>query len=244
MPLPVTESLVRKLRSKGVGIALQAGSTISERAIFEPPCSVQWISTENDFSMGAFSYGVNGYYSNVTMGRYCSIGEAVNIGRSNHPLSWISTSPFFYLDRPFMDVGRDFPDGDAFHRYAAPIRPGTNVPQPGTITIGNDVWIGHGAFIRPGVTIGDGAVIGGMSVVMSDVPPYGVVAGNPATLRRFRLPTRIIERLLELRWWEFAPWQLSPVDFTIPELAVDQLQDVVQTVESYKPLLVYVRDQT
>jgi putative colanic acid biosynthesis acetyltransferase WcaF len=48
------------------------------------------------------------------------------------------------------------------------------------IVIGNYVWIAAGAFIGPGVTIGEGAVIGARAVVVKDVEPWTVVAGNPA----------------------------------------------------------------
>jgi len=48
------------------------------------------------------------------------------------------------------------------------------------VTIGNGVWICAGAFIGPGVTIGDNSVVGARAVVIKDVPPGTVVAGNPA----------------------------------------------------------------
>lgn len=48
------------------------------------------------------------------------------------------------------------------------------------IVIGKQVWIAAGAFIGAGVTIGDGAVIGARAVVMKDVAPWTIVAGNPA----------------------------------------------------------------
>ncbi len=52
------------------------------------------------------------------------------------------------------------------------------------IRIGRNVWIGFDCCVLPGVTIGEGSVVGARSVVGDDVPPYTVVAGNPA--RRIR----------------------------------------------------------
>lgn len=48
------------------------------------------------------------------------------------------------------------------------------------ITVGNDVWFCGGVTVVPGVTIGDGAVVAAGAVVVHDVPPYTLVAGNPA----------------------------------------------------------------
>lgn len=48
------------------------------------------------------------------------------------------------------------------------------------IVIGDDAWIGFNVAILKGVTIGEGAIVGAGSVVTKDVPPYTVVAGNPA----------------------------------------------------------------
>ncbi len=52
------------------------------------------------------------------------------------------------------------------------------------IRIGDKVWIGFNAVILKGVTIGEGAVVGAGAVVTKDVPPYAVVAGNPAKVVR------------------------------------------------------------
>src|SRR5690242_5383336 len=56
------------------------------------------------------------------------------------------------------------------------------------VWIGPNVWIGFDACVLPGVTVGRGSVVGARSVVVDDVPPYTVVAGNPA---------RVIRRLEE-----------------------------------------------
>jgi carbonic anhydrase/acetyltransferase-like protein (isoleucine patch superfamily) len=54
---------------------------------------------------------------------------------------------------------------------SAPARP---------IRLKDNVWLGFDVCVLPGVTIGEGSVVGARSVVCNDVPPYAVVAGNPA----------------------------------------------------------------
>ena len=69
--------------------------------------------------------------------------------------------------------------------------------------IGSDVWIGANAVIGRNVVIGDGAVIGAGAVVVEDVEPYTIVAGVPALPLKKRFDDKTIERLLNIRWWEF-----------------------------------------
>lgn len=54
------------------------------------------------------------------------------------------------------------------------------------VTVEDDVWIGARAIILPGVTIGTGSIIGAGAIVTKDVPPFSVVAGNPAKIIRKR----------------------------------------------------------
>jgi acetyltransferase-like isoleucine patch superfamily enzyme len=63
----------------------------------------------------------------------------------------------------------------AFTDPSAPARP---------IRLEDNVWLGFDVCVLPGVTIGEGSVVGARSVVCSDVPPYTVVAGNPARVVR------------------------------------------------------------
>jgi acetyltransferase-like isoleucine patch superfamily enzyme len=69
----------------------------------------------------------------------------------------------------------------------------------GDVVIGDRVWIGYRAIILPGITIGEGAVVGAGSVVTRDVPPFAIVAGNPARI--------IGERNRDLTYrLSFDPW--------------------------------------
>ena len=53
-----------------------------------------------------------------------------------------------------------------------------------------------------GVSIGDGAIVAACSLVTKDVPPYAVVGGVPAKIIKYRFSEEVIERLLQIKWWE------------------------------------------
>ena len=54
------------------------------------------------------------------------------------------------------------------------------VDVKGEVHIKHDAWIGAGCIILPNVTIGEFSIVGAGSVVTKSVPPFSVVAGNPA----------------------------------------------------------------
>jgi acetyltransferase-like isoleucine patch superfamily enzyme len=168
---------------------------------------LKWTEFHHSLELGAFSYHVSGYAFAARIGRYCSFGEEVQIGRQNHPMSWSSTSPAFYLRDPLFDVGQGFEGADAFHADCS-IAEGPSTQVRATC-IGNDVWIGHGSYIAAGISIGDGAVIAAKTVVVKDVPPFAVVAGNPGVIKKWRLEPDLISPMLRCAWWRFAPWQLK-----------------------------------
>lgn len=66
--------------------------------------------------------------------------------------------------------------------------------EPQQIVVEDDVWIGHGAIILAPSRLGRGAIVAAGSVVVSNVPPYAIVGGNPARLLKMRFtPEQIIE---------------------------------------------------
>jgi virginiamycin A acetyltransferase len=102
---------------------------------------------------------------------------------ANHRSDGISSFPFAIFDGGFAE-GR-------------PSMPG---PGPDTV-IGHDVWIGTRATILPGARLGNGTIVGAGAVVSGDVPPYSIVAGNPARVLRRRFDAATVTRLLEVAWW-------------------------------------------
>lgn len=78
---------------------------------------------------------------------------------------------------------------DQEHRFT----PATGVRDQGftvaAITIGDNVWIGRGAYVGPGSRIGAGSIVAANSVVRGAFPPAVLLAGAPATIRRRILPS-------------------------------------------------------
>ena len=136
--------------------------------------------------MGRYSYcGYNCRMTDVTIGAFCSISDAVVVGGAEHPVRFVSTSPVFHEGRNCL--------GANFSKHA--------YPRGGHTQVGNDVWIGYGAMLKAGVTVGDGAVIGMGSVVTRDIPPYEIWAGNPARRIRARFDAQTAAGLARSEWW-------------------------------------------
>ena len=89
----------------------------------------------------------------------------------------------------------------------------SNLPSKGDTILENDIWIGYDATIMPGVTINNGAIIGSKAVVTKDVPPYAIVAGNPAKIVKMRFSENIINELLKIKWWD---WDIIKITRNIP----------------------------
>jgi virginiamycin A acetyltransferase len=73
----------------------------------------------------------------------------------------------------------------------------------GDIIIENDVWIGANSTVMSGIKIGNGAIVAAGSTVTKDVPPYAIVAGNPAKVVKYRFTDEQIKKLLSIAWWDW-----------------------------------------
>jgi virginiamycin A acetyltransferase len=187
---------------------LQVDVTPSFKALcYEGPVN---LTSENQFSgecfVGAFSYIQHKCeLTNTWIGRFCSISSWVCAGPGQHHIHALSSHPF--VSDPTGSIAR-LGQFDAYRRILAP-RP-ISVPEETArrqsapnITIGNDVWIGMRAIIMGGITVGDGAVVAAGAVVTKDVAPYSIVAGVPAREIKKRFEPGIIQKLLQLRWWDY-----------------------------------------
>lgn len=134
--------------------------------------------------------------NNAEVGKFCSIAMNVNIGLTQHALSFVSTHPALYLlDTPLQ---KTFSKSDMFETSRR-------------TEVGNDVWIGQNSMIMGGVSIGTGAVVGAGSVVTDDVVPYAIVGGIPAKVIKYRFDLEIIEALLRSKWWETPDDELEKI---------------------------------
>jgi acetyltransferase-like isoleucine patch superfamily enzyme len=163
------------------------------------------------YEIGKFSYGdrspvvlnFGGLNSILKIGNFCSIATGVTIMLGGeHHAEWITTYPFnLVLENVHCQNPNPYTKGD--------------------VIIGNDVWIGRKTLILSGVTIGDGAIVGARSVVTKDVAPYSIVAGNPAKLIRKRFDEKTIEKLLEIKWWN---WDLEKIKKNLPLLLSNNIE--------------------
>ena len=169
-----------------------------------------------DFDIGEYTYGQPDVikakqYGTLKIGRFCSIAGGVVFHLfGNHRVDWATTFPFTKL----------FTEASGIQGY----------PQiKGDIVVGNDVWIGTNACVLAGVTIGNGAVVGAGSMVTRNVPPYAIVAGNPAKLIRYRFSPGQIAKLEEIAWWD---WPIEKIIASLPLMLNEHIDTFIEACMS------------
>lgn len=126
---------------------------------------------------------------NLQIGRFNSIGINLQcvFGR-NHNYRSVSTGAVELL---FKDRNIQNEDGNALFN------------QKGSIVIQNDIWVGENVSLMPGIIIRNGAVIARNSHVVSDLPPFAIVGGNPARVIGYRYSKEQIDMLQTISWWDW-----------------------------------------
>ncbi len=145
----------------------------------------------------------------IIIGNFCSIARHTAIQEHNHDIKKVTT--YYIQQRVFGE------------------KIGIDAVSKGPVIIGNDVWIGTQSVILTGVTIGDGAIIAANSVVTENVAPYSIVGGTPAKVIKKRFSDEIIEKLLEIQWWN---WDIEKIkrnyDLFHGDLTMDKLNNLVE----------------
>lgn len=163
----------------------------------------------HEVAVGDFSYFErNAEAIYATVGKFCSIAANTRINALRHPVERATTHKISYRPNEYfryLGVDGAFLDGR----------------RADHVTIGNDVWIGHGAVVMPGTKIGNGAVIGANAVVTRDVGAYRIVAGAPAREIRPRFEAGVAERLETLAWWDWPHDRLFEALPDIQELPIE-----------------------
>lgn len=149
----------------------------------------------------------------LIIGKFCSLAKDCTfmMNGANHTFTSFSTYPFAVFKNGWGD-------GDV-EQLKSQTR--------GDTIVGNDVWIGRSATIMPGVEIGDGAIIGAHAIVGRNVPPYTIVAGNPAREIRKRFDEKTIVELQTIKWWDWPIEKITQNMEAITNADLDGLRNAV-----------------
>jgi acetyltransferase-like isoleucine patch superfamily enzyme len=219
----ILASWVRRLalRAKYRDLELGRGSTIRHSS-FGSRNQIGEGAFVDHCAIGDFSYvGPRAIICNAVIGKFCSVASECYIGTGGHPTrTYVSTHPMFYLSRP--QTGWTLVRQDHHQEFKR-------------TTIGNDVWVGARAIIRDGVTIADGVIIGAGAVLVKDAEAFGVYAGVPAKLIRYRFTPDQIKFLVAFGWWNRdAAWRAEHAD---KFRDIDEFVRYFATTESVAPPL-------
>jgi acetyltransferase-like isoleucine patch superfamily enzyme len=187
------------------------------KSTFHGPINMERISLIGpEVTIGKYcSLNQDSFVIRTNVGAFCAIGARSAVNPFNHPTDWFSIHEFQYHPNAYGWI----PEYKTLKRSLRAAESFTRA------TVGNDVWIGNNVNIL-GVNIGDGAVVAAGSIVTKDVPPYAIVAGVPAEIKRYRFGEKIIERFLRSKWWELELGQLDGLPFRDAERCLDLIDEI------------------
>lgn len=118
-------------------------------------------------------------------------------------------------------------------------------PQYSDSIIKNDVWLGDEVMMLGGGIIENGCIIGARSLLPPNFrsEPYGIYAGSPARLIRFRFSEKVREALVNLAWWEMPlTWLCENNDFFLQDMTTEDekaLEIIEKLGESRKNIVIF-----
>lgn len=202
--------LIKNLFNRGISIfaLVDIESNVSKKATVYHGAKIY------NSNIDSFSYiGPKSDIICADIGKFCSISSYCCIGLATHSIKNISTSPIFTSKK-----------NGTRYRWAKSV----TFVEGKRVSIGNDVWIGTKVIIMGGVKVGNGVIIGAGSIVTKDIPDYAIVVGAPAKIIKFRFDAPIIDRLLELKWWNMSEEKLRsmiPI-FQIENFVINDITNI------------------
>lgn len=167
------------------------------------------IKVGSNTSLNGPNTDIFSHVNKVLIGNFCSIARNVSIQEYNHRFD--TATSYFIKSRVFEENWKN------------------NIVSNGDICIGNDVWIGTQCVVLSGATIGNGAVIAANSIVSKSIPPYAIAAGSPAKVIGYRFSEEIINKLNEIKWWD---WSIDRIkrnyDFFDGKLTLEKFDNIQQ----------------
>ena len=168
---------------------------------------------------GRYTYGTErikvltyGSPNKLIIGSFCSIADNITVYLGgNHRADRVTTFPFGHI---FQNV---------FPSYNGEGHPASN----GDVVIDNDVWISSGTTIMSGIHVGSGSILANNSHIISEVEPYSIMGGNPARLIKYRFSKEIVDKLLEIAWWD---WPEEKINEFAPLLCNSNIEKFIEAV--------------